>query len=549
MNQSMLILLSPLAFLFSAILTWLKPSLGAHWIKKAMNIATIISLITAVTSGFFVYRMGLIETPTWGYKGLGFSLRLDAISVLMFIMIALLSFIIVKFSNNYLDGDPKQGVFMGRLGATIAAVQVLVLSGNLGILTLSWILTSVSLHSLLTFYNERAGAQIAARKKAFVARLSDISIILAAALLYTAFGTGNYEVIFEGVKNSISANLLQTDVQYAAVFLALAALFKSAQFPTHGWLIEVMETPTPVSALLHAGLLNAGPFLIIRMSFIMEINANANTLLIIVGAFTALFGSVVYLTQTSIKTALGYSSIAHMGFSLFVCGLGLYPAAMLHLVAHSFYKAHSFLSSGSVIEVLKAGKVKPTSKPHLAIWSVLLGLAVYTSFAFAWGIDPQKEFTLLALGAVISMGVSRIFASALNAKSSKLFLQGCLLSVIVTAAFFTLESGSSYLLSKQLPPLSIPSLNRTILVSAILLIFSITVILQMIAPSFKSKSRFNNIAIHVRNGFYMNALFDRAIRSLYIQEAKIEIDETSEWKANSHSPSAISNKHWQTQSV
>ncbi len=130
-----------------------------------------------------------------------------------------------------------------------------------------------------------------------------------------------------------------------------------------------METPTPVSALLHAGILNAGPFIAIRMAFVIDGANLATTLLIVVGGLTAVFASVVLLTQPSVKVALGYSSAAHMGFMLMVCGMGIYPAALLHLVAHSFYKAHAFLSSGSAIDEARAAKVAlpPTTRqprPH-----------------------------------------------------------------------------------------------------------------------------------------------------------------------------------------
>ena len=196
-------------------------------------------------------------------------------------------------SNNYMDGDDRQGSFIGRLAATIASVQLLVISGNLGLLFIAWVFTSVSLHRLLLFYSERPGAIIAARKKFILARIGDASLLAAITLLYNLFGSGNLEFIFSELRAGIAPeNMLS--IEFAALFLALAALFKSAQFPTHGWLIEVMETPTPVSALLHAGLLNAGPYLIIRMAFVMDASFYAPLLLISIGGFTALFASVVF---------------------------------------------------------------------------------------------------------------------------------------------------------------------------------------------------------------------------------------------------------------
>ncbi len=152
----------------------------------------------------------------------------------------------------------------------------------------------------------------------------------------------------------------------AAGFLAAAALLKSAQFPVHGWLTEVMETPTPVSALLHAGVINAGGFLLIRFADVMLLAPGVLAVLVMVGGFTALFGGLVMLTQPAVKTSLAWSTVAQMGFMILECGLGLFPLALLHIVAHSLYKTHSFLASGEAVELIavNAGQVpSPFPRP------------------------------------------------------------------------------------------------------------------------------------------------------------------------------------------
>lgn len=525
MNQNylaFLALLSPAVFVLTAVVSWFQPGLRPLLIKKMATVSTLLGVIIAAASGFFVFNYGLLETPLLGIEQLGLSIRLDVLSVLMLSMIALIGFIVVRFSLNYLDGDIRQGVFIGRLTATIASVQLLVLSGNLGLLFVSWVLTSMSLHRLLIFYNERPGAIIAARKKFIVARLGDSCLLAAFILLYAQFDSGNLEIIFQELKANLASGTSLIELEVVAVLLVLAALLKSAQFPTHGWLIEVMETPTPVSALLHAGLLNAGPFLIIRMAFVMEASAYAPLILIGVGGFTALFASVVFLTQTSIKTALGYSSVAHMGFSLLMCGLGLYPAAMLHLVAHSFYKAHAFLSSGSVIEVIRANKVTPSKRigsPFRIVVGIVLALGLYIGFAFLWGLDPKKELSLLAIGGIIVMGLTRLLTSAIDSDGSyKLIIRASLLSILVTMAFFTLESGSHFLLSSQIPELVTASFMEIILILTVLLAFGATVLIQIVAPFLPATPFFQAMAIHLRNGLYVNTVFDRIVRALYSQQ-------------------------------
>lgn len=521
MNQSLLLLLTltpTVFFVATALASRFEKGLRPTFVKKMAIISSWISIVAAAISGFFVFNYGLLETTMLGIRGFGFSLRLDSISILMFSMIALIGFIVVRYSLNYLDGDSRQGAFMGRLASTMASVQLLVLSGNLGILLFAWVLTSMSLHRLLVFYSERPGAIVAARKKFIVARLGDVSLLTAIIMLYTQFGTGQLEVIFEVIKNASDLDQTPKIVGIAAGFLAISALLKSAQFPTHGWLIEVMETPTPVSALLHAGLLNAGPFLIIRMAYVMEASTFVSAALIVIGGFTALFASVVYLTQTSIKTALAYSSIAHMGFSLMTCGLGAYAAAMLHLVAHSFYKAHAFLSSGSVIDIIRSYKVKAVKRigsPIRIGLGLFLGLGVYAGFAMLWGVDPVSERSLVAIGAIIAMGLSRLFTSALDTRGSfKLFLKATLLSLLVTISFFTLESGMHHLLDTQLPDLSALGLAETIVISGLIFIFGTVVFIQIIAPKISPTPFTIAWSIHLRNGLYANTVFDRTVGAL-----------------------------------
>ncbi|WP_299249660.1 proton-conducting transporter membrane subunit [uncultured Cytophaga sp.] len=529
---SLIAILPPIACTLTAIVSWFQPGMRPNIVKGFATITTYVSLLVAAISCVLVYNNGLIESKLLGMNQIGFSIRLDSISVIMFTMIALLSFIIVKFSLNYLDGEKRQGAFIGRLAATIACVQLLVLSGNIGLLMISWILTSISLHRLLVFYPNRPGAIVVARKKFLLARLADASLFTACALLYMQFQTGNFEIIFTELKNHTVANVHL--IELTALFITLAALIKSAQFPSHGWLIEVMETPTPVSALLHAGLLNAGPFLIIRMSYIMDLSTYAPILLIAIGGFTALFASVVYLTQTSVKTALGYSSVAHMGFSLFVCGLGMYAAAMLHLVAHSFYKAHAFLSSGSAIELKRGLKITPLKRagsPFKIILGILMAVVVYTSFALLWGMNIQEQFALFAIGAILVLGLARLFTNAIDSENSALLLmRATILALIITTAFFVLESTTHYLIANQLPALVQPSLVEMVLIVSILLVYVIAVFIQILSPYLTQTSVYQSWAIHLRNGFYVNALFDRLVGALRIKDSK----NSFEWKEDSN---------------
>jgi NAD(P)H-quinone oxidoreductase subunit 5 len=202
---------------------------------------------------------------------------------------------------------------------------------------------------------------------------------VAVVVLLGQYGTGDIATIL----NAASATAAP-GATWVAAFLALAAILKSAQFPTHGWLTEVMETPTPVSALLHAGVINAGGFLLIRFADVMLLSPGVLAVLVMLGGFTALFGGLVMLTQSAVKTSLAWSTVAQMGFMILQCGLALFPLALLHIVAHSLYKAHAFLASGQAVDgVASIRRPGPwRSRTVTAVGrAFLIALAIYAWWA------------------------------------------------------------------------------------------------------------------------------------------------------------------------
>lgn len=523
---SIIVSVSPLLFFTTYLFSKIHPGRRPKSLLKLIMFSGWVALAISVYAIYMVYQYGIAETGLFGLYELGLSLRLDALSVLMFTMIALLAFIIIKFSNNYLDGDERQGVFLGRLSATIASVQLLVLSGNLVILLLTWILTSLTLHQLLIFYKERPRAITAARKKFIAARLGDAFLLIASILLYQEVGSGNLEVIFNYFETALAQNSSSYIMEWTAILMALVAVLKSAQFPTHGWLVEVMETPTPVSALLHAGILNAGPFLMVRMAYVMSPSDMGAVLLICIGGFTAFFASVSFLTQTSIKTALGYSSIAHMGFMLMLCGMGLHAAAMLHLVAHSFYKAHAFLSSGSAVEKIRSSRVTLPSRmgsPLRIIASFAIAILIYAGYSYLWGINLTGQPALFIAGIIIILGLAQIIAPALDSMGyAKAAFGACLMAIGVATSFFTLEHLTAFILHSQVPPVLDPGSLILSLMSILLLLFGATVLIQIVGPSVQSRPFWRKLGVHFRNGFYANAAFDRLVGAMTIQ-SKTEI--------------------------
>jgi NADH:ubiquinone oxidoreductase subunit 5 (subunit L)/multisubunit Na+/H+ antiporter MnhA subunit len=308
-----------------------------------------------------------------GLLGQAFSVRIDIVSVAMLGTVSFVGWIVLRYARTALDGEAGHGGFMAVMAATLAAVLLLVSAGNLVQLVLAWALVGVGLHRLLLFYPDRPRAQRAARKKTVSGIAGTSALVLAAGLLIHGFGTADIGVIAAAVQ----AGQVPGTLWLAALLLAVAAVFKSALIPTHGWLTEVMEAPTPVSALLHAGVVNAGGFLLIRFADVLIAVPGVLALLALVGGFSALVGAAVALTQPSVKTALAWSTCAQMGFMVLQIGLALFPLALLHIVAHSLYKAHAFLASGGAVEqVARIRRPGPVAVPDLRAVMRAFGLAL-----------------------------------------------------------------------------------------------------------------------------------------------------------------------------
>lgn len=502
----------------------------------------VVGIIISLVSAICVYQFGMMQSSLLGWQGLGFALRLDALSISMFAMISILGYVILRYSANYIDGESRKAVFFSRLAITIASVELLILSGNLFQILFFWVITSMCLHSLLVFYRSRPQAIAAARKKFVLARLGDLSLLAAVVCIYMSIGSGDLQVIFEATQ---AANFAMNGLLISAtILLVITAMLKSAQFPTHGWLIEVVETPTPVSALLHAGLLNAGPFLMVRMSFLMIESTSASLMLIIIGGLTALFASVVFLTQPSVKVALGYSSVAHMGFSLLICGFGVYAAAILHVVAHSFYKAHSFLSSGSVVDGVRSRKVSlPARKGSMLriALSIAMALGTYLLFCELWGIQIEQNFNLVAIGLIIVMGLSQLLAATVDTSGrTKTIMLTIGMTLLVSLSFFTLEHGARSILGSQIPELQEPVALISSAITALLVCYATVILLQLVSPRMKSSGFAYRLGIHLRNGFYANVIFDRMIGSLKNEKfkwANLTVEEEEEQPEENRSSS------------
>ncbi len=377
--------------------------------------------------------------------------------------------------------------------------------------------TSLSLHRLLLFYSERPAAQLAAHKKFVFSRIGDVSLFLAVLLIGASMHTLDFETLFAAME-TIQGPLPAT-LQTAAWLIVLAAILKCAQFPFHGWLIQVMEAPTPVSALLHAGIVNAGAFLVIRMSPVMSVSGSAMDALAVVGLLTLAVASLVMLTQTNIKVSLAWSTSAQMGFMLLEAGLGLYSLALLHLVAHSLYKAHAFLASGSSVDTFRAPALRfkggaPQPWQWLVAFQGAILLALLAGFAF--GVNPAEQPALLVIGAIVAIATAQLLLQALVMEdNAKLLIRATAIGAFVCFAYFGLHAAFEHALIGSVRPVESTGGAFALWLSlAIVAVFIGLITLQQLFTRIRGPLR-QAIQMHLYNGLYVDVLVTRLIVRLW----------------------------------
>lgn len=292
------------------------------------------------------------------------------------LLVQLLGKVIGSFSARYLEGEANQRHYIGALAAVLGCVHLLLLTDNWLLLIAAWAAVGLALHQLLCFYPERPFALFAAHKKHIADRLADVMLIGAAALAWWDVGSFSLSALWM----HIAQHGMSIALQASAVLLVMAVILRTALLPVHGWLIQVMEAPTPVSALLHAGVVNLGGFVLIRFAPMLEQAGAARALLLLFALATAVLAGIVMLTRISIKVRLAWSTVAQMGFLLLECALGLYTLAALHLLGHSLYKAHAFLSASESVRQTRQQALHEAALPSTV--SVFLAPVLTTSSVF-----------------------------------------------------------------------------------------------------------------------------------------------------------------------
>ncbi len=295
----------------------------------------------------------------------------DRLTAVMMLLITSVSTVIHVYSVRYLEGDPGYARFYALLGLMTFVILSLVSSPNLLMLFVLWQLLSWTLYLILAFNYSHVPAYQNAFKTFMVHRVGDVSFLCGIFLTYKYFGTLEFGELFQRasehlyVISLLPGNLLDLSaVSVITLLIFVGAMAKSAQFPLHVWLPDTMDSPTPVSALMHAGIINAGGFLLNRLAPLYALSPNTLHIVFVVGAITVLLGASMMLVQNDIKKTLGFSTMGQMGYMIMECGLGAFALAIFHLIAHGLFKASLFLSAGNVIHNARHEPKFPTSSTH-----------------------------------------------------------------------------------------------------------------------------------------------------------------------------------------
>ena len=271
----------------------------------------------------------------------------DPLSALFLLLITGVGGLIHVYSVGYMAHDDRRRRFFGYLNLFVAAMLTLVLASDYVGVFLGWEGVGLASYLLIGFWQQKTSAAVAAKKAFVVNRVGDIGMALGVGLMFATFGTTS----FAGI-SAVSGEASEAAVTGIGFLLLLAACGKSAQFPLQSWLLDAMEGPTPVSALIHAAtMVTAGVYLITRSNFLFDYAPNAQTGVVVVGVITLLMGAVIGCAKDDIKKALAGSTMSQIGYMILAAGLGPagYAFAIIHLLAHGAFKANLFLGAGSVM--------------------------------------------------------------------------------------------------------------------------------------------------------------------------------------------------------
>jgi NADH-quinone oxidoreductase subunit L len=360
-SMQKLYLLVPLAPLAGAIVAGL---LGRVVGRSGAHAVTILGVLVATiaSAAVFVDVMGgntfngtVYTWATVGDMKLEVGFLVDSLTATMMLVVSFVSLMVHVYTIGYMADDPGYQRFFAYISLFTFSMLMLVMSNNFLQLFFGWEAVGLVSYLLIGFWWKRPTAIYANLKAFLVNRVGDFGFVLGIGLVFAYFGTLDYAAVFRAAPAlaAAGATLPGTDwllITVICVCLFIGAMGKSAQFPLHVWLPDSMEGPTPISALIHAAtMVTAGIFMVARMSPLFELSEAALSLVIVVGAITALAMGFLGIVQNDIKRVVAYSTLSQLGYMTVALGASAYSVAIFHLMTHAFFKALLFLAAGSVI--------------------------------------------------------------------------------------------------------------------------------------------------------------------------------------------------------
>ncbi len=352
--------------------------------------------------------------------GVNAELLWDPLAAVLTAIVTGVGALIHLYSVGYMKGDERFPRFFAYLNLFIASMMILVLAANYAVMFVGWELVGLSSYLLISFWFTKPSAAAAGKKAFVVNRIGDWGFLVALMLIFSSFGTFDFETIFATAGSTLTVGMATA----ITLLLFVGAAGKSAQIPLFVWLPDAMEGPTPVSALIHAAtMVTAGVFMMARSAVLFEMAPVTGGIVATVGVATALVAAVIAVAQTDIKRVLAYSTISQLGYMVLAIGVGAYSAGIFHLTTHAFFKALLFLGAGSVIHAMsgeqdmrKMGglrkKMPITFITMAAAWLAISGVFPFSGF---WSKDEILIATFLNGGLWYILWAVGMFVAFLTA--------------------------------------------------------------------------------------------------------------------------------------
>jgi NADH-quinone oxidoreductase subunit L len=413
--QTSLLLWIPLLPLLGAVFNGLLGKRLPAYVVSFVGCATVgTSFVLGIIASWDIFGSNqtrlVQEVYSWiatGSIAISVSFLLDALSVVMVLVVAGVSFLIHVYSIGYMKGDPGYYRYFAYLNLFVFSMLVLVLGDSLPVLFVGWEGVGLCSYLLIGFWFEDPEKAKAGKKAFIVNRIGDLGFLIGMFILFGVAGT----LTTDGLKQAAESGDITTGIATAAcILLFVGACGKSAQIPLYVWLPDAMAGPTPVSALIHAAtMVTAGVYMVARMSFLYSMAPIASAIVVLVGAGTAFYAATIGIAQTDIKKVLAYSTVSQLGYMFVGVGVGAYFAGIFHLMTHAFFKACLFLCAGQVIhalegeqDIMKMGGLR--KKLKWTYRTFLISTLAITGFPLLSGFFSKDEILWMALSTSSAAG-------------------------------------------------------------------------------------------------------------------------------------------------